>query len=438
MPRLHVSILLAAVSAWAQAPAPGEAPKAANRIIGAVTAKDASGKQITVKADNGTVYTVDIADTTSFVRVPPGETSLAKATKITAADVDAGDRVMARGDVNETEKRVSATRQIIVMTKGDIAQKHERDRAEWQRRGMAGVVTSVDTAAKKIVVTSGSSQNKKTVTVLADDKTSFRRYAPGSIRWEEAKPSSLAELKVGDQLRALGDKSADGSELTAQEIVSGSFTVVAGTIASIDVAKNEIRLTDVNTKKPVTISINSEQTVLKRLPPMVATMLARQLNPSYKAAAAEAGMAAPGGGTTPGGAGQGGSQRPQGAVGQSADGAAANREGRAQWAGGQAGAGASGGPGGPAGQGGAGGFGRNGGAPDFSRMLERMPAFTLAELKPGDALIVNSAEGQDATKLVAITVLAGVEPILVAAPRTFGQGSGIASWNLDMQMPMGQ
>ena len=94
-------------------------------------------------------------------------------------------------------------------------------------------------------------------------------------------------------------------------------------------------------------------------------------------------------------------------------------------------------PGGAPGQGGAGGFGGNGGGPpDLQQMLERMPAFTIADLKPGDALIISSTVGADRTRVNAISVLAGVEPILVASPRTFGQAGGIASWNLEMSVPM--
>ena len=65
-------------------------------------------------------------------------------------------------------------------------------------------------------------------------------------------------------------------------------------------------------------------------------------------------------------------------------------------------------------------------------MLERMPPFTLAELKPGDPLIISSTVGADQSTVHAITVLSGVEAILTAAPR--GQ-LNLGTWSLEMQMP---
>jgi Golgi nucleoside diphosphatase len=46
----------------------------------------------------------------------------------------------------------------------------------------------------------------------------FFRYAADSVNLNDARPSSFAEIKVGDQLRALGQKSEDGSRLAAEEI----------------------------------------------------------------------------------------------------------------------------------------------------------------------------------------------------------------------------
>jgi hypothetical protein len=48
-------------------------------------------------------------------------------------------------------------------------------------------------------------------------------------------------------------------------------------------------------------------------------------------------------------------------------------------------------------------------------MLSRSPEFTLAELKKGDALIISSTAGTNSDPWNAITVVAGVEPLLTAA-----------------------
>src|SRR6185436_9001184 len=83
---------------------------------------------------------------------------------------------------------------------------------------------------------------------------------------------------------------------------------------------------------------------------------------------------------------------------------------------------------------GGGGGMRGGAGGDLSAMLERLPALSLAELKAGDALIISSTAPAGSARLSAITLLAGVEPILTAAPRSAGQ-INLGSWSLDMNMP---
>jgi hypothetical protein len=273
----------------------------------------------------------------------------------------------------------------------------------------------VDEAAKTVTIKTKTREGAKPVAVAVTDKTTFRRYAPGSVHWDDAKPSTLAEIKPGDQIRVLGDKNEDGSKITAEEVVSGSFLTIAGTVISVDAPAGEIRLNDITIKKPVVVKVNAEHTTLRKLPPFAAYMLARQLNPTYKAAENGANGTRSGGGSA---VAAGPERRPGAASGTGP---------------------AAGGPGsfrGPQGGPGGGGFpGGSNGRMDIGQMLERMPAFTLAELKPGDALIVSTSEPADRTNLTAIAVLSGVEPILVAAPRTFGEASGIANWNLEMQTP---
>ncbi len=78
--------------------------------------------------------------------------------------------------------------------------------------------------------------------------------------------------------------------------------------------------------------------------------------------------------------------------------------------------------------GGRGGFAaRNGGQGDLSQMLERSPVATFADLKPGDAIVVLSTEGATQGKITAITLLAGVEPILT---RPGTREMSLGGWSL--------
>jgi hypothetical protein len=378
-----------------------QTPPAAKSVIGEVTAIDPATKQIKLKSDDGASLIVTLSDNTSFLRIPPGEKDLKKASKIAFTDVMVGDRALARGPLDEDGKSVAA-RTVVIMTKSDLAQKHEQDREEWQRRGIVGVVAALNAANKEVTITTRG-RDSKTVTIDASS-ANFRRYAADSVRFADAKPSSFVDLQPGDTVRALGDKSEDGTHLKAEELVSGAFETIAGTVDSVDPASGEVRLTNLQSKRAVVVRTN-QNSLLRRLDPVVATMLARRLRPDSSSG---------GGPAAPGGGGGTLARPPEGARPDS---------------------GAPGPPGGPGGfRGGFGGAGGGQGGPaggDLQQILERMPALSLAELKKGDAVIVSSSKGASDSAVTAFAFVAGVEPFLAAAPRTAGQVN-LGSWNLDL------
>jgi Cu/Ag efflux protein CusF len=384
-----------------------QAPTALKSVIGEVTSIDAAGKQIKLKGDDGVAYTVTLTDGTSFLRIPPGEKDLKKASKIAFADLMVGDRALARGPLADDNKTVPA-RTVIIMTKGDLAQKHEQDRAEWQKRGIVGVVAAVDPAAKQVTITTRG-RDPKTVTIDAS-AASFRRYSPDSVKFADAKSGTFADIQTGDTVRALGDKNEDGTHLKAEEVLSGAFETIAGTVDSVDAAANQVTITNLQTKKPVVVRINQDS-LTRRLDPVVAAMLARRLRPpSAEGATVSAGNAA-GGAKPPSSENTAGAPSTTGGPGEPG-GPGGYRRG-------------FGGPGG-----GAGGPGGPGGG-DLQQILERMPQLSLAELKKGDAVIVSSSKAPGDSAITAFAFVAGVEPFLAAAPRSSGQVN-LGSWNLDL------
>lgn len=390
-----MSVAMAACLAFGVA----AAQTARTNVVGAVQAVDSASGKITLHTDDGKTVIITPHPSAKFLRLPPGE-KLANATPITAADIGPGDRLLARGELSD-DKTALAASTLVIMTKADIAKKQQADQAEWQKRGVGGLVTAVDAAAGEVTIKTRSAEGTKPLVIATNDKTIVSRYAPDSVKFADAKPGKIADIKVGDQVRALGTKSDDGAHYAAEELVSGTFRNVAATIISIDPAAQIMKVTDLATKKPLLVHINSDST-MRKLPEMVAKMIA---------------MRTSGAGGAPGAAGaswQG--QRPQGAP-----------------AGGAGGPGGTGGPGGPGASGAPGGMrgGRNG---DLQQMLERMPAMKLEDLKPGDAIIVSSTEGKDPSQVTAITLVAGVEPILSAAPGGAQRAMMLGSWNLDMNM----
>ena len=351
----------------------------AKYAIGEVKAIDAAAKQLTIKTDAGSTVVVSFGDKTTYKKLAPGETSLTNATDVTLADLAVGDRVMARGTVSEDRKSVPAV-QIVVMTKGDLAKKQDAERAEWRRRGILGVITALKPETKEITISHRTLAGTQSIVIPVSDKTEMRRYAPDSIKFGDAKPSNFSELKVGDQLRALGDRTEDPLRFNPQKVVTGSFRTVGGVVTAIDPATGEIKINDLEKKRPLTIVVKQDS-VLRRFPP--ASEMGAMMGGFGRG---------PGG---PGGAAPGGGQAPQGQP-------AARPQGGAPGAGG---------PGGPGGQ-------RPGGGFDINNMLERLPTIPLADVKVGDTIIVSSTQGVDPTRLTAISLVTGADTLLaMLAPR---------------------
>ena len=393
---MRTLLLAIALALFTQGGDPGITAKHA---IGEVKTIDAATKQLTIKTDAGNTVTVTVADKTSYKRLAPGETSLTNATDITFTDVSEGDRVMARGAVDVEHKSVPAL-QVIVMTKGDLAKKQEAERLEWRRRGILGVITALKPETKEITITHRTMAGSQTVVLPVSDKTEMRRYAPDSIKFGDAKPSSFSELKVGDQLRALGDRTEDPTRFNPQKIVTGSFRTIGGVVTAVDPATGEIQIKELEKKTPLTIVIKHDA-VLRRFPP-----------------ASEMGMMMGGFGRRPDGAGApGGGQPAPAGQGQGQAQGQGQGQGQSQAAARPQGGGAPGG-GGPGGPGGGGPNGPRGGGFNINDVLERLPTISIADVKVGDTIIVSSTQGADPSRLTAISLVTGADTLFaMLAPR---------------------
>ena len=371
-----MAVMVCVIVISAQTPQPSPAASSgitANGVIGQVKSIDATAKQMIVQTDGGAQVNVGLSDKTAYKRLPPGEKTLDKATDISLSDVGEGDRVWARGRVAADQKSVPAL-QLIVMSKGDIAKKREAELAEWRRPGVRGVIASVNPAAKEFSVSSRSLMGvQQTVVVSLSEKVDMMRYTPDSIKFSDAKPSSFDELKTGDQVRAVGERSADGIHVKADRILSDPHRIIGGTVTAIDLGTGEVKINDLQTKKPLTVVIKRE-TVLRRFPENGGMMLGGMMG------------GGPGGQGAAGAPGQGAARtQPQGTPPQGER---------------------------PPGGGPGGGMRMGGGGMSMADLLERLPTISINELKVGDMIILSSSQSNEPTKLVAFTVVAGVEPLL--------------------------
>jgi hypothetical protein len=253
-------------------------PSAVEKQVGAI--KSIEGTTVTITTDSGSSAAVSVQPTTKIVRVAPGQTDLKTAVPVELKDLQVGDRVLVRWKASDTAQPVPALG-IIVMKRADVDAKQEHDREDWQKRSVGGLVSSADPGSATVSISFTALGGTKTMAIHTTPKTVFRRYAPGSVKFDDAGPSSLDQIKPGDQLRALGTRNAEGSAMEAEEIVTGSFRNIAGTITSMDAASNSVTVMDLLTKKTVVVKLSS-QSQLRKLSPEVAQRIAFRL----KAAAA--------------------------------------------------------------------------------------------------------------------------------------------------------
>src|SRR6202521_1004160 len=345
------------------------------RRIGSITA--IAGGNLRLTPDSGPELNVTVDPATQILRIVPGEKNLKNATRLQFEDLQVGDLILVAGQPGSDSNSIAAS-SVVVMKYSDVEARQEHDREDWQKRGLGGLVHAVESASGTITISVSGFTANKTVIVHTSKDTVIRRYAPDSVKFDDAKLSTLEEIKPGDQLRARGNRSDDGSELTAGEIVSGAFRNIVGTINSVDASTGTLSVQDLLTKKPLQVKVAAESQ-LRKLPAPAAQQIARRLKGT------------PGTETNRGSA----------SSGPRASGSEGDREGRS----------------------------RSRGAPDFQQMLGRMPAASLADLQKGDAVMMVSTEGTALSGGTVITLLSGVEPILQAAPSA-SQASMLTPWSL--------
>jgi hypothetical protein len=321
------------------------------RVIGEVIEVAQSGRRILIKTDAGNVVAIFADDGTEYLRIQPGEVSLDKAAKIALNEIGLGDKVYARGKLSEDRKTLPAQK-IIVMLKADIEKGHERQRSEWQARGIVGTVVALKPNAREIILRVRGREGPKALTLTTMESTNYRRYAPDSVKFSDAAPSSFTDLKINDQLRALGEKSADGTGFVAEKIVSGSFQTVFGTVTSVGAIPGEIKISTLGKKQLLTIVVTKDS-LLQRITPQMGMRIAKALDSRKDQRGAD----------------------PESRPTRNMD---------------------------------------SPGGDELQRALEQLPLLALADIRPGDIVAVASTIGGDPSRLTAVTLVGGLSNVLSA------------------------
>jgi len=334
------------------------------------TIKAIQNGTIRLSTDAGEEVSIEAQSSTRVVRVPPGEKDLKNAVPSQLADLQVGDRILAAGHATDPAGKLLAS-SIVVMKLEDVKTSQQRNQEDWQKRGTGGVVKSVDAATGTISI-AGSSPGGE-ISLRTSNKTIFHRYSVDSEKYEDAKPGTIHDIKAGDQLRVRGNRSADGKEIAAEEIVSGLFRDLSGMVGSLDAGAGTFSIKDLQSKKSFVVKVTAESRMLQ-VPAAMAERIATRLKSAAGGPVAPTGPAADTGNSATSGAGT------------------------------------------------------SGRAPDFQQMLSHLPAIQFADLHAGDAVLVLTTQG-DSERVTAVTLLSGVEPILRASPNS-GQAINLGSWSL--------
>ena len=342
-------------------------------FVGTVAGFRPEKSEIEIQPDTGEVVVARVTGDTVAQQVVPGERDLNKAAPMRVTDLAKGDRVLVT-----LEPGSANLRRIIAMTATDIARRNEADRADWQKRGVAGIVSAK--TGKQITLKMPAANGTGEAVVTLTDRTTFKRYAPDSVKFSEARLSAVADVNIGDQMRVRGEKSEDGAKVTAEEVVFGTFLVKAGSIVSVDREAREINIQELGTNKTLKIKLTADSQ-LKQMTGM----------PMMMGAPPRGGMPA---GAPP--------------------------------------------PGGPPGPGGFPPMGRGGmpGGFDVNQMLERMPVATLDAIEPGSKVVVSSTRGAKADQLTAILVIANADMLLQMASMTSASRDGAPAMGYQSMGPM--
>jgi Cu/Ag efflux protein CusF len=365
--------------------APAGAQTQQQRLIGEVTAVDAAAHTVTVRSDAGETVTLTTNEQTTYTRLAAGVTDLKQGEKVTFAEVRVGDRLLAPG---VAASGGTAARLILMARPGGA-------NAQNAGRRLNGRVVSVDAAKKQVVVqTRGREGQGESVTVNLSDSAKVMRYAPDSMRPADAVAGSLADIRAGENIRATGERSADGATFKAEEILTGSFARFAGTVAAVDAQKGELTVKNEQTGATVKLSLGARST-LRRMTPEFEQALAKQRaefeqrREQRRAERQQQGGQAQGQGQTQGQ----GDRRPRGEGQGRGDGNGPRRGG---------------------------GFGGPGGG--GNQMFDSLPTVTLADLKKGDAVIVTVTPTADASRATVVSLVTGPAEVVRSMQQFGGRG----------------
>lgn len=160
-------------------------------VMGTVT--EVAADHFTVKSFTGQSYTINFSANTRIFKQIAGERGQGwgrgnPPQEIKATDIKVGDAIEARGELDENAKSVGAV--AIVQLDPERAKQMEAMEASYGKTWLMGKVTAIDGTKVTLM-----GPDQAAHSFVADENTDFR---------ERRNPITLADIKVGDTVRAEG------------------------------------------------------------------------------------------------------------------------------------------------------------------------------------------------------------------------------------------
>ncbi len=225
---------LFAVSAVVLAASPCTAV-GAERYVGTIGKLEASPPAIAIQLDGGGQKWVAVPPEAAVLRVAPGERNLSGAAKLKFDELRMGDRILVRA---EGEPAIAS--QVLVLSLSDLTQKQQAERDNWRKRGISGRVLDVNPQTGDVTIATAADRASGRVVIKIDERTEQRRYRSDSARFSDARLSTAADIREGDHVQALGDRTPDGRTVIAEKVVSGAFRNFTATVSDVNAAKQEM------------------------------------------------------------------------------------------------------------------------------------------------------------------------------------------------------
>ncbi len=356
------------------------------RVLGeALSAANEAG-EFTLRSGDNRTWAVRLAQDAIFMMVEPGAKTLDNAATVAVSTMKPGDRVLVRG-TGDSAQLIMLANSVVLMSKDAIAARQAREQAEWRANSLAGNVKEVDAAQGRFTLLGSGNGQRPEWAVTLNTGATLLRYSEDSIRFADARPAVLADLRPGDQIRVLGKRNETAHTLAAEKLVFGSFRTLGGEVRKVNPESKQVTIRDVQTGKDVVLVMAANSNLRRMLVPPRG--IAGGMPGPGRGAAGPGPMNLNGG--QPGGIRPGGMTTPNGAPG---------------------------------------GAGRR---PDLQQLLDRLPAAAFETLTPGDAIIVSVGHSSQPQPWPIVSLVAGVDSLLRAPAAQVNQTLGNWSTELPMQ-----